>query len=181
MYFLSATVFVVVTVLNLLVRWWLKRTGRLPAVIWRVRLVGLIILHIGVVLVMWSANSLDQSLGRTSRPVVRAYIVKAEIAGDRNYQPEITYRYTVDGEQYTGTSDLQAPGFGGKRKRWDTANGLLEDYQPGDSIYVFYNPVRPSESAFTYLPTWDVYVKFATGVLLFACGFFMALLPRKAR
>jgi hypothetical protein len=181
MYWLSITIFTAITVVIFSLRWWLRHKRRLPVVRWWAKLVGLLVLHGGVVLVIWSANRLDRSLGLLSRPTLKACIVKAEITGGRDYRPEITYHYLVDGKEYTGVSDLQAPGFGGKRKRHDAAKGLLEQYRLGDSIDVTYNPARPEESTLMPRPTWDLYVKLSTGLLLFTVGLSLAVLPRKPR
>jgi len=145
-----------------------------------VKLIGAVLLIVGAALSIWSFDNIDRDIAQwLSRPWVRACIVKSETTGDLNYQPRIVYRYIVDHVEYTGTTDLHAPGFGGKWKRYEVARALLNKYQAGDSIDVVYNPLDPSDSTFAPEPTWNLYVQLATGWLLFMLGLFCAVLPRR--
>jgi len=170
-----------ITLIVLSVRRVWKRSGRLPTVTAKGRVVGLVVLHAGVLLVLWATYDLRGAAEVGGWPHVTGRIIETEIEAGRNYRPEITYRYIVDGAEYTRVSHLHAPGFGGKYKKYDAAKGLLEQYRVGDSIDIRYNPNRPGESTLTPQPAWDVYVKLATGVLIFAVGLMAALLPRRVR
>lgn len=163
------------------VRWALKRSGRLPSAARWWKLAGLLIMHGGVLLVLWTTDDIQESVQIASWPTTTGSIIAADIEGGRTYRPELTYRYTVESEEYAGVSNLGAPGFGGKRKRYDAASNLIEQFQPGDPVKVFYNLDQPSESTLSPSVSWEVYVRMATGALLFVCGLFVALAPRKTR
>lgn len=163
------------------VRWALKRSSRLPSIARWWKVVSLLVMHGGVLLVIWTTDDIHRSGQIAGWPVTTGYIVEIAIEEGRTFRPECVYRYTIDNEEYTGSSHLGAPGFGGKRKRYDVASNLIEQFQPGDSIDVFYDPDQPSESTLSPSVSWDVYVKLATGALVFTIALFVAMLPRRSK
>jgi hypothetical protein len=58
------------------------------------------------------------------------------------YEPEIHYQYTVQGRTYTGKRIF----FGSAQIDPEAANTVLSRYQPGLSVFVHYNPRKPSQS-----------------------------------
>lgn len=163
------------------VRWALKRGGLLPPIARWWKVAGLLVMHGGVLLVIWTTDDIRRSGQIASWPVATGYIVEVAIEEGRTYRPECVYRYAVNNVEYTGNSHLGAPGFGGKRKRYDVASSLIEQFKPGDSVDVFYDPEQPSESTLSPAVSWDVYVKLATGALVFMIGFFVAMLPKRTK
>lgn len=170
-----------ITALVLPVRWTLKRSGRLPSISRWWKVASLLVMHGGVLLVIWTVDDLRQTRKMENWPIQTGLVVEVAIEEGRTFRPEITYRYVVNNVEFTGTSHLGAPGFGGKRKRYDVASNLIEQFQAGDSVDVYYNPDQPSESTLSPSPSWDLYVKLATGALVFAIALFVAMLPKRAR
>ncbi|MDH3891558.1 MAG: DUF3592 domain-containing protein [candidate division Zixibacteria bacterium] len=158
-----------------------KQSGRLPSIARKWKVVSLLVMHVGVLLVIWMTGEIIQINQTANWPTQTGHIIEAVIGGGRAYRPEVRYRYTVNNQVYTGESSLNAPGFGGKRKRYDAASSLIEQFQPGDSVIVFYNPEQPSESTLSTVPTWDVFVKLVCGVFVFVIGLYVTLLPRRTK
>jgi hypothetical protein len=77
-----------------------------------------------------------------SRGVVVSSSVKA--GGQRIFRPVIEYRYTVEGQELTGSryaiSDFDGTGTAG----W--ADGVVARYPPGAACTVYYDPTHPDDS-----------------------------------
>jgi hypothetical protein len=71
--------------------------------------------------------------------------VKTDDDGDKSYSPVVTYEYTVDGQTYT--EDNVFPGgfqrYDGSRS-W--AANVVDQYEPGDQVTVYYRPGAPSHA-----------------------------------
>lgn len=76
-----------------------------------------------------------------TRGEVQSFAISKTLAGD--VFPNISYRYEVDGKEYTGT--VIRPGgrmsFRSKRK----AKEMEETYIPGGRVTVYYNPESPQD------------------------------------
>ena len=66
-----------------------------------------------------------------------------------SYSPEITYKYTVDGKDYTGRK-FRTLGYSSERKI--EIEKLISKYPAGSKIKVFYNPSAPGEAAVEKAP-----------------------------
>jgi len=51
-----------------------------------------------------------------------------------------------------------------------TAEIITNQYKPGQSVRLYYNPAQPQEAYIRPGPFWSDYMKMASGVLLFAFG-----------
>ncbi len=86
---------------------------------------------------------------RRFRPV-EAYVVASRVARSSSgsgasrttsYRPEITYRYTVDGREYTSrTYQFMGVGQGSQA----AATGIVSRYPVGGKVTAYYDPRRPS-------------------------------------
>jgi len=70
--------------------------------------------------------------------------VKTDDDGDKSYSPVVTYEYAVDGQTYT-ENNVFPGGFQryGSRSR---ARSVVNDYEPGDEVTVYYRPGSPSNA-----------------------------------
>lgn len=103
-------------------------------------------------------------------PHTQGVIESSEIIGDRAFRPLITYRFTVTDSTYTAQTSLAPPMFGGKRKKYDVAHVLTDQYPAGDTVRVYYNPQNPDESYLELHVPWEVYGQLSFGVILFLIG-----------
>jgi hypothetical protein len=95
---------------------------------------------------------------------------------DRNFRPQVTYRYTVDGTAYEVTGSLRTPGFGGTLNRLDVALKEVGRYPPGAPVTVAYQPGAPQVSTLRPGPLWGDFVRPAAAAWLLAgvLGAFLA-------
>ncbi len=105
----------------------------------------------------------------------QATIIETRITGSRAVMPEATYLYQVNGNNYTGTSNLGVPPFGGRNKRTLTAQTVLEKYPEGKKITIKYNPKNPNQSLAEYKPPWNLFMKMGFGLTLFIASLFIIL------
>lgn len=110
------------------------------------------------------------------RPV-EAYVVASRVASSRSgsgttrtttYRPEITYRYTVDGREYTSrTYHFMGVGQGSHA----AAAGIVDRYPVGGKVTAYYDPRRPSVAILdpTRVDVTAIYIGAAT-VWVFAGG-----------
>ncbi len=151
----------------------------MPVVSHFVRGAALIVLHLGVLLVVWSGDELATAVTKQAWPVVTGQITHADVVDGPDYRPEYEYYYQVNGNEFTGRSILHAPAFGGKIKQYDVSVSLNEERLLDSNLAVHFNPVNPSESTITPDPSWSIYVRLAAGILLFMLGLFTVFLPRR--
>lgn len=109
---------------------------------------------------------LRRELSMTRWPIVEGAIVTSEVGGERAFHPEITYSYEVNGIDYSGSSALNAPGFGGKRNRLEQAEILARQYSAGSPISVHYDPSDPAISVLKAEVTYNTYLQLALGLFL---------------
>ena len=102
-------------------------------------------------------------------------ILEARIAGRRAFHPEIIYGFQVGGRKYTGKTDLDMPGFGGKRNRLETSEIIIADYPTGKKVKVYYNPADPAESRLHPGITYNIYIQLVVGIILMTLGLFLFL------
>jgi hypothetical protein len=136
----------------------------------------LMLAAVGAVLTLFSSHRLHEANDIKSWPTVTGTVVDAQVTGERAFAPTVTYTYKVRDSQYTAASNLQAPMFGGKRKKYEVAQDLIARYPPGKKVTVYYNPQAPATSTLIPRASWDVYAKLGLGTLLYALGLFGFLL-----
>ena len=105
-----------------------------------------------------------------SWPSVPGTVVESGVVGERAIRPRVVYEYIVDSITYRSESDLRAPMFGGKRKKYDAAEELAGDYPVGSEVTVRYNPDSTAQSTVTAFVTWDVYSKLGLALTLVLIG-----------
>jgi hypothetical protein len=140
--------------------------------IWIVTLSGTF-LAFGLLLMIFSASDISESLLRKTWPTVLASIIKKDIIGERAYSPQLKCEYQIDGRTYTLTTDLGTPGFGRKKTRRQTSEIILDEYPEGSEVLVRYNPENPGEAYIRTGPYWSDYLKISLSVLLSSVGLFV--------
>jgi hypothetical protein len=166
-------VFVIVSTIVLIIggRFWRSRTlprkrGTVYAAIAVLMLAGLLIMIVG-------AARIRVDVEIRSWPTVSGYVVSSDVAGKRAMHPNVTYRYTVDGREFKGVSDLDMPGFGNRRSRLETAEIIVHEYPPGTIVTVHYNPDNPADSTLRYTLEYGPTIQIMFGFLLYLGGVFM--------
>src|ERR1700687_1901662 len=100
-------------------------------------------------LLIWQATVTWKQITSTRWPSVtgevRETVVKiaADKKGDPLFYGRVSYRYTVDGKEYT--SDLTDLGTGAKRSDPAAAQADVSQYKPGMEVLVYYDPSKPGE------------------------------------
>jgi len=129
----------------------------------------------GILLSIISSNEISKALVRKSWPAVKAVVVKTTIIGNRAFNPQITCKYKISGKDYMMITDLNTPGFGRKRSRWQTADIILKDYTVGSEVRINYNPKDPGEAYIRTGPYWSDYMQFSLGILVLAPALYVIL------
>lgn len=132
----------------------------------RVRIVFLVVILLGALLAVWRGARSLEARSQRDWPVVTGRVVASRLGAGLNYRPEVVFRYGVGDRQYTDTSSLHAPGFGGTRDRLDVAEKLLRDHPANAAVSVYYDPSVPERSTLLPGPTWDLYVQTGLGLSL---------------
>ena len=127
---------------------------------------AIIVLSTGVILTCYALDTIQAEWQMKKWPAISATVIKSEVAGQRAFHPEVTYRFLLDDQEYQSTTNLSTAGFGGKRSRRDTASRIIADFPPGSLITIHYNPLNPKESFLRSGPFWDDYMKLALGLML---------------
>ena len=123
-------------------------------------------------LIFWQENVLLESQNRLKWPTITAVIIESKVIGDRALRPDIIYEYEVNGQTYQGDTNLNTPGFGGRRSRRDTAERIISEYEKGQKVLIYYNPNDPAESYIRPGVQWSDYMKSAVGHILFIFALF---------
>jgi hypothetical protein len=111
---------------------------------------------------------------------VQGKVISFEIVGIKTREPEIIYSFNVKDSVYTGRTNLHTPLFGSRKYQEQTARTISGNYQPGDSVMVYYNPENPKESALKISPVWSTYMQLTFGV--FIISIILALMiPQKTK
>lgn len=121
-----------------------------------VRYFGIFLLVAGVGLTLWGGFVAVQGWLSATWPTTEGTIVAARVAekvnvnataveeDKLNYVPAIQYSYTVDDQLLTADNlrYFEDPQFGVRAD----AQAVVDDYQPGDPITVYYNPNNSAEA-----------------------------------
>jgi hypothetical protein len=130
----------------------------------------------GAVLVVFACQKIDEVRIIRSWPTTQATVIDSHITQDRVYNPDIRYAYVVHGVTFEGETKLGAPGFGGKRKRYDVALEVTVEHPVGSHLAVHYDPDNPSVSTPLTHVSWATYTKLSFGVLMLGSGIFLGTL-----
>lgn len=145
-------------------------------------LITAVVLSIGgALLAAYQANSLTEFWQRRSWNKTEGTVLTARVVGDRASLPEVVYRFVVNDTVHVDTTDLEAPAFGGKKKKYDTAKQIIASYAPGSSVTVHYNPSDPLQSVLSAGVPWYVYARLAFGTTVSLVVFVMVTIPRRRK
>ena len=133
------------------------------------------LLIISVYLVISRVDDVEGQWTYRRWPTAEGAIVSSTIAGKMAFHPLITYEYQVEGKEYTGQTDLSAPAFGNKRKRYEVAAVDTSEYPPGRRVTIHYNPAEPSQAELLAGPTYGPLLQLSFGVTLYMAAIFIAL------
>ncbi len=166
-------IFVIISMIVLIIggRFWRNRPmpekrGMVYAIIVILMVGGLCIMIIG-------AARLRVDLDVRSWPTVSGEVVSSDVTGSRAIHPNVAYRYSVNGREYDGVSDIGMPGFGNRRSRLETAEIIAHEYPPGTIVTVHYNPDSPAESSLSHGLEYGPILQIPFGFLLYLGGVFV--------
>ena len=139
------------------------------------RLLLALLLVAGGVLLITNIGRLQITLAQKKWPAVSGTILESKISDLRQAWPTIVYTYTVNGQEFTRSTHLHFPAFGGRTNRLDAATKVIAAYAPGEQVRVYYNPQNPSESLLKPGPTWDIFGQIGLALtFLGTSAFFLA-------
>ena len=150
-----------------------------PMVAVWLKLTSIVIATASVNLAVISYGELVKALEHHSWPTADAVVVASKVVGDRAYRPSIEFEYKVVDSLYHATSDMNAPGFGGKRKRFEVAEAWVKEYPPGSTIHVRYNPNNPGQALTSSGPTWNMYAQTGLGLFILTLAGFLITCPTR--
>ena len=136
----------------------------------------------GIIVLVFSARTIDTNLEIRSWPTVTGTIRSSDIAGIRAFYPKITYEYIVSNTTYKRITDLQMPPFGGGRtSKMDAAEKLAGMFPIDMEVKVFYEPANPGNSRLKTGVPVEIYLRLSFGFFLLSGGLSLALcsFPRK--
>ena len=128
-----------------------------------VMILAAIVLVAGGMLTHFSIDRFREMLAISDWPSVEGEVISSKMIGERAFHPEVVYQYRMNDKLYVDTTDLGAPAFGGKRKRHEVAEALLEPFDSGMTVKVFYSPEDPKYSMLRPHITWSVLGKMGFG------------------
>lgn len=131
-----------------------------------------VLLLIGLALVGWGTYATLQENDRAALPETDGTVVSAEleaVPGEDAYRPNVTYRYTVEGTTYTDDTVFPESLDGQGSREW--AEGVVEEYEAGDSVAVTYDPERPERSYIRERRSPTPVISFGMGMVALAFAF----------
>jgi hypothetical protein len=141
---------------------------RNPAGTIKIRLRWLVTLMaiVSMILTIAGIINLQSEIATTRWTAIEGEIITSEVIGQRAFHPMITYSYSTNGQNFSNTSTLDTPGFGGKRNRLELAEYLVARYPAGSSITVYVDPDQPSVSELTVGMTYRTLLETVLGLIL---------------
>jgi len=139
-------------------------------------IVSLLLVAVGTAMSIHAISVFHFWQDRSDWPTATATVTESSIVGNRVNDPLIRYTYSVGGVEYTGSTKMRAPGFGGKNKRLEVAEEVTEHNPVGSSLEVHYDPADPSVSFTSHRPPWNAYMKLTVGILFSLAGSYLAML-----
>lgn len=134
--------------------------------------IGLLFMLLGVV--MFAANTTTLSNAETAEATVESAGVGEKVNPDRvtnDYYPVIVYNYTVDGEKYRNQNYKAGSGRRVGDQFW--AEDVVEEYEEGEKITVYYTPSDPSNSFIKDSMPLHPYALFGFGLTFFLPAVYM--------
>ena len=131
---------------------------------------GMVFFCIGV---LWSIGEQRQFLDiwqTRTWPATQGSVISSTVIGERAFRPMVIYQYRVNRFLYQDTTDLNMPGFGGRINRLDAAEKKAQQYQPGDTVRVYYHPQKPGIALLYTGPSFSDYLRLGTSMIVFAVG-----------
>ncbi|MEK7774339.1 MAG: DUF3592 domain-containing protein [Candidatus Zixiibacteriota bacterium] len=142
---------------------------------------SIVILLIGLWLSAESFGHLKEQSQIHEWPTADGTVTYSWVDNAQSNMPLIVYRFAVSGKEYLDTTSMGAPGFGGKRKRWEYARDLLSKYPESTKVSIHYNPADPKDSAIRTSVNFEVYTQLSFGICLVLGGIlWMAMLMRRS-
>ncbi len=124
-----------------------------------------IVVFIGMAILGYSEiRRLERYLPIEHWPGVPGKVLAAEVVGKLAYEPKITYQYDVNGQIYSGSTDMGVPGFGNKSARMDVAQKIVAANPPGKRVTVHYNPDNVADSRLRISPPWNVFMQISAAI-----------------
>ncbi len=142
-------------------------------------IISITIIIISNIIIIHSGQIIERDLKTNNWTKTQGIVISVKITGSRASSPEIIYSYTIDEKQFEDTSFLNAPMFGGKRKKREVAEALIEKYSIGESIKVFYNPDDNSKSRITPMLKWNSLGQISFGVALLIISLCLLTIRKK--
>ncbi|MDZ7688759.1 MAG: DUF3592 domain-containing protein [Halobacteriales archaeon] len=123
---------------------------------------------------MFVSNASTLSGAETTEATVESVSIGESVNPDRvgnDYYPVIQYRYTVDGEEYRNSNYKAGSGRRVDSQFW--AEDIVEEYEEGETITVYYTPSEPSNSFIEKSMPAHPYALFGFGLLFFLPAVYM--------
>lgn len=134
--------------------------------------IALALLVAGVAMVGWGTAATLEENERAALPETEGTVVAAElesVPGEDAYRPNVTYRYTVGDTTYTDDTVFPPTLEGQGSREW--AQGVVDEYDPGDSVNVSYDPDDPDRSYIRERRSPTPVISFGMGMVALAFAF----------
>ena len=135
---------------------------------------GLALTALGIGFSIWGYGVMKIAKASLKWPTTRALIVHSQIkstsaSGEAKYQhsADITYKYTVNGKEYTSNKIIAGDYSSDSSSR---AQKIIRRYKKGSHVKAYYNPGRPSEAVLIPGGSILIYVPFGFGILAVCSG-----------
>lgn len=139
------------------------------------------LLVVGLGLVGWGTLVTLEENERAAAPETNGTVLSSEVEpvpGEDAYRPNVTYRYAVDGTTHTSNSVYPSSLDGTGPERW--AEGVAEEYEPGDRVNVTYDPESPEESYIRERRSPGPVIAFGMGMVTLAFAFLLGVAALQA-
>ncbi|MBN1854603.1 MAG: DUF3592 domain-containing protein [Pirellulales bacterium] len=152
------------------------RGKKLP---WFVAVIGIVSTLVGGGLCAWAVIELNQALASRDWPQVPGRILVSKVEssedseGGKSYSAAISYGYAVDRYRYTGNR-ISFSDFASSSYR--SAFNIVNRYQKGKEVPVFYNPNHPQRSVLEPGRPQGPLLLLGFSSLLLMVGFFILIL-----
>ena len=166
---MSTTALLVIAItiaVSVIIAWLISYRTSIPKLPGWLKVVLITLAIAGAALIYWPFQRRATVEVHGKWPTVSGRVTRSEVTDRRSAWPVIEYEYEVAGQHYSGTSNLNFPGFGGRTNRQDAAEKVVSQFAAGDSIIVHYNPQKPNISILKTGPTWDIFGQLGLGITL---------------
>ena len=136
--------------------------------------VGLIFMVVGAVFLVVGYYLVKKADSVKKWPSVKGVVVQSKVVSHLDsesnqtmYSPSITYRYTVNGKEFTSSSYAFVSS---SSSRPDFAEKVVSSYPSGKQVVVFYNPENPYKAVLTRNSTKLIYIPHVMGGIFLLLG-----------